>query len=32
MNTNKSTPLNRREFLIGSSALGVAAAAGPNLA
>ncbi len=32
MNTNRSTSLDRRKFLIGSSALGVAAAAGPGLA
>ena len=32
MSTQWSTPFNRREFLIGSSALGVAAAAGPRLA
>ena len=32
MNTNRNPSLNRRDFLIGSSALGVAAATGPRLA
>ena len=32
MDTIRNTSLNRRDFIIGSSALGVAAAAGPRLA
>ena len=32
MNTTKQTSLSRRSFLQGSTALGVAAAAGPRLA